>query len=134
MQSFATILQTSLPKWATLLRQIMREPKFQESQEKKTRTYAKRGQPECSKYVDRFVGVFSQHKSDEEGTSVTSHMLKVTNENDSASIQDQKQACQKVAEQKQHQRAGNIQLISSRTHFQMIYVKISKKSKKREST
>lgn len=64
----------------------MREPKFYESQEKKTRTYAKRGQPECSKYVDRFVGVFSQHKSDEEGTSVTSHMLKVTNENDSASI------------------------------------------------
>ena len=39
-----------------------------------------------SKYVGRFVGVFGQHKSDEEGTSVTSHMLKVTNENDSASI------------------------------------------------
>ena len=104
MNTFATILQTSLAEFTTSLGQMLTNKRSaevgqEEGTRKRARTYVERpeDQPSCSKTLDRFVEVPSQNESDDEGTSDTRAYAESVND-DIVSIPDQNQVCDDVAE------------------------------------
>ena len=60
------------------------------------------------KYVDRFLGSFGLHESDDEDTTITrAYAVRENDEDDCVSIPDQDQVCHDVEELLQLEKAGN---------------------------